>query len=151
MQRRSRLEIESGGVWVRVPIKTVCLSVPDIPSPPSFDRGQSQSQSRGAKLSDAGAHAARCGFMVTKILYLSRPPGSLADGHHPLCACAGCSQMVGAWVLTVATGASGKLLLRCCRLAALCNCAAITSGNLHRTSCCDRTCSKSSLGSLLCC
>ena len=26
MQRRSRLEIESGGVWVRVPIKTVCLS-----------------------------------------------------------------------------------------------------------------------------
>ena len=27
MQRRSRLEIESGGVWVRVPIKTVCLSV----------------------------------------------------------------------------------------------------------------------------
>ena len=27
VQRRSRLEIESGGVWVRVPIKTVCLSV----------------------------------------------------------------------------------------------------------------------------
>ena len=32
MQRRSRLEIESGGVWVRVPIKTVCLSVtPSLP------------------------------------------------------------------------------------------------------------------------
>ena len=29
MQRRSRLEIESGCVWVRVPIKTVCLSVID--------------------------------------------------------------------------------------------------------------------------
>ena len=27
MQRRSRLAIESGGVWGRVPIKTVCLSV----------------------------------------------------------------------------------------------------------------------------
>ena len=33
-QRRSRLEIESGGVWVRVPIKTVCLSVRP-PQPPT--------------------------------------------------------------------------------------------------------------------
>ena len=44
MQRRSRLEIESGGVWVRVPNQN-CLSVPLPTERDTRDYGYTQSQS----------------------------------------------------------------------------------------------------------
>ena len=53
-QRRSRLEIESGGVWVRVPIKTVCLS----DAPVSTSATQQATATGIFRVTDGWPHAA---------------------------------------------------------------------------------------------